>query len=230
MQIYEIFPSIFQRLAWVPLRLLFYFFCSLEIIGQENFKNLKSNIIIASGHSSELDSIIAIASLPFFSRYLPLFFVSREKDFYKHFGWKKIIYGGTFFKILGAYQVHVNLKNYEQSLCDHLVLLRHGKSVLIFPSGKRNTYGETPKARGGVSFLAKETNLPVIPMLIEGVEHMTLHDLLFHKRKIRVIFGKPLYVKDIFKDIKNPTINTGRNDYKTATAAIFKKIAQLSDL
>lgn len=226
---YEIFPSIFQYLAWILLRPLFYFFCSLKIIGLENLKGIKGNAIIASHHSSELDSVMATISLPFFPHFLPLFFVSREKNFYKHFGWKRIIYGGFFFKILGAYRAHANLKNYERSLCDHLELLRRGKSILIFPSGKRNINGEQPYARGGVSFLAKESGVPIIPMFIKDVELMTLRDFFFHRRKVRVIFGKPLFAKDIFKDTGEPIINAERNDYKTATAVLLAKIAQLSN-
>src|SRR5712692_8791791 len=107
MEIYEIIPSILQRLIWIPIRLLLAVFCSLEIKGIENIKDIKSNVIIASNHSSELDSVIIAASLPFFSRHLPLFFTSREKEFYKDMGWEKIIYGGTFFKMWGTHRAYV---------------------------------------------------------------------------------------------------------------------------
>lgn len=230
MKIYKIVPSILQRIAWIPLRLLFYSFCSFEIVGQDNLKNLKSNMIMASNHSSELDPLVAVASFPFFSRYLPIFFVSREKEFYKDMGWKKVIYGGTVFKMWGAHQAYVGLKNYKQSLRDHLALLRQGKNVLIFPSGKKNIQGEHPKARGGVSFLAKETGLPILPILIKGVERMTLHDFFLRKRKIKIIFGKPIYAKDIFKEIKDPIINAKRNDYETAAIILLEKIMKLSNL
>src|SRR3989344_3555052 len=165
METYEIMPNVLQRLAWGPLRASMSFFCSLKIRGLENVKNIKGNMIIASNHSSELDPLLIVACLPFFSRHLPLFFTSREKDFYASMGWKRIIYGGTFFRMMGAYRAYVGLKNYELALRHHLKFIGEGKNVCIFPSGKRNLNGEMPKAKGGVSFLVRETQLPVIPVL-----------------------------------------------------------------
>jgi 1-acyl-sn-glycerol-3-phosphate acyltransferase len=228
MEAYEIIPSILQRLIWIPMRLLLTVFCSLEIEGIENIKKIKSNMIIASNHSSELDPLIIAASLPFFSRHFPLFFISREKEFYKNIGWKKIIYGGTFFKIWGAHQAYVGLKDYEQALRYHIKIIKSGKTVSIFPSGKRVLEGETVKARGGVSFLAKATKLPIMPILIQGAERISARDFFSAKRKIRVVFGKPIYAKDIFKNPESIVINDVQNDFEVASNVVMKKIAQLA--
>jgi 1-acyl-sn-glycerol-3-phosphate acyltransferase len=226
----ELIPGLSERITWLPTRLLFNLCGSLELKGLENIKKLETNAIIASNHSDEADPVIITACMPFFSRHLPLFFVSRAKKFYGDMGWKKIIYGGTLFKMWGAYQVYEGLRDYKQSLRDHITLLQHGKNVLIFPTGKRNVQGERPKGKGGVSFLTRETGLPIVPVLIEGVERMTFRDLLFCKRKIRVTFGKPLYAQDIFKDVERAAITDERNDYEDASAVLLDKIAKLSDL
>lgn len=228
MKNYEIMPSILQRFIWIPTRLLFTIFCSLEIKGIENIESTQGNVILASNHISELDPVIIASSLPFFSRHLPLFFTSREKEFYKNKGWKKIIYGGIFFKMWGAHQAYVGLNDYEQALRHHLKIMRGGKTVSIFPSGKRVLKGETMQVKGGVSFLAQATQLPIIPILIQGAEHISIQDFFSGKRKIKITFGKPIYAKDIFKNPESITMNNLQNDYETASAIVMEKILQLS--
>jgi len=225
---YEIIPSVLQRIIWVPIRILLTVFCSLEIKGIENLKGIRSNVIIASNHASELDPVIIAGCLPFFSRHLPLFFTSREKEFYKNMGWKKIIYGGTFFKMWGAHQAYVGLKNYEQALRNQLKIIQGGKTVSIFPSGKRVLKGETIKAKGGVSYLARATQLPIMPILIQGAGRITTREFFLRKRKITVIFGEPIYAKDIFKNSEPIIMNDIRNDYETASDVVMEKIAQLA--
>ena len=220
-------PFISQRLTWLPTRLLFNFFGSMEIKGLENLDELKTNFIIASNHTSETDPILIVASLPFFSRHLPIFFVSREKSFYSHMGWRKFIYGGLLFKMWGAFQAHVGLKNYHLSLSDHIQILKSGKNILIFPVGTRNLQGLPRKATGGVSFLARETNLPIIPTLIQGVENLSLKNFFTFKKNIRVTFGRPLYTADIFKDPNNIILNEQQNDYELASQVIMEKIFKL---
>lgn len=219
MKNYEIIPSILQRIVWMPIRLLFTVFCSLEIKGMENLKRVQSNVILASNHISELDPIIIASSLPFFSRHLPLFFTSREKEFYKNKGWKKYIYGGIFFKMWGAYPAYPGLNDYSQALRHHLEIMQDGNTVSIFPSGKRVFRGEAIEAKGGASFLTQATRLPIIPVLIQGAEHISMGEFFLRKRKIKIVFGKPLYAKDIFK---NP------GSYEAASAVIMEKILQLS--
>ena len=220
-------PTILQRLAWVPTRFLLVFFCSLEISGLENLHKVNSNIIIASNHVSELDPLVITASLPFFSRHLPLFFTSREKEFYKNKGWKKYIYGGTLFKLLGSYRAYVGLRNYEKALRHQLEIARIGKSISIFPSGKRVMRGEVIAPKGGVSYLAQATRIPIMPIHIQGAERITLREFLLRKRKIKVVFGQPLYAKDIFRKSTAIMVSDHRNDYEAASAIVMKNIAQL---
>lgn len=220
-------PSFFQHLAWVPLRISMKFFCSVKIKGLENIENLNGNMLVASNHISELDPLLIVTSLPFFSKHLPFYFVSREKSFYQK-GWRTFVYGGTFFRLMGAYPAFVGLHDYQQALTHHLRLIKEGKSIVIFPMGKiylQNT--STTRPRGGVTFLARETLLPIIPVSIQGIEHLTLVDFLKMKRKLTITFGKPLYSKDLFQDIDKVVVGEGRNDYEKASSLLMEKIHQL---
>lgn len=220
-------PSFLQRLAWLPLRLSMSVFCSLKITGIENIKGLKGNAIIASNHISELDPLLIVACLPFFSRHLPLFFVSREKDFYGS-GWRHFVYGGRFFRLMGAYPAYVGLKNYEQALRHHLKLINEGKDIVIFPMGKIALRGEPAEAKGGATFLARQTKLPIVPVLIQGIEHLSISDFLRRKRKLTITFGTPLHAGDIFQDIDTAGIGDERNEYEKASSVLMEKVATLA--
>lgn len=220
MRFSAIIPSFLQRLIWIPTRLSLAIFCHLEVKGIENIKTVKGNVILASNHISELDPVIIAGSLPFFSRHLPVFYTSREKDFYKDMGWKKIIYGGKFFKMWGAYPAYTGLNNYDEALKHHIEITKMGKTISIFPTGKRTRLGEKTEAKGGVGFLARTTQLPIVPILIEGAESITAKDFLLNRRKIKITFGKSLYTKDIFEN--------NHSNYKIAAEEIIKKITQLA--
>jgi 1-acyl-sn-glycerol-3-phosphate acyltransferase len=202
-------------------------FCSLKIKGVENIEGLMGNVIIASNHTCELDPLLIVACLPFFSHHLPLIFVSREKSFYKK-NWRTFMYGGTFFRMMGAYQAYVGLKNYDQALRHHLEAIKDGYTVCIFPMGKIYLSHEQAKAKGGASFLAQKTSLPIIPVLIQGIEQLTFSDFLKGKRKLTVTFGRPLYAKDIFKDTNAIVNHDNRNDYEDAATVLMEKISQLA--
>ena len=102
-------PSLFQHFSWGPLKLLMKIFCFLEIKGSENIENVKGNMIIASNHISELDPVLIVSCLPFFSKHIPFYFVSLLKKEYTN-GWRKLLYGGNFFRLMGAYPAYLGLK------------------------------------------------------------------------------------------------------------------------
>jgi len=226
-----VMPSFFQYLSWGPLRASMKLFCSFEVRGIENINGLKGGIIIASNHISELDPLLISACLPLFSKHFPLYYVSREKDFYEN-GWRSFLYGGTFFRMMGAYPAYVGLKNYHHALRHHLNLIRQGRGVVIFPTGettrKKYLQNELVKAKGGVAFLARETQSLVVPVLIQGIEDFSFAAFLGGKRKLIITFGAPLRQKDIFQDIDHVIIDENRNDYEKAAAVLMKKIIQLA--
>lgn len=218
-------PSFFQHVSWGPLRVAMRLFCSFQIKGLEHLIGSNRGIIIASNHISELDPLLISACLPFFSRHLPLYYVSREKDFYKN-SRKSFMYGGTFFRLMGAYPAYVGLHNYRLALRHHLELITQGKNVVIFPMGKKYPQRDATKAKGGVAFLARETKAPIVPVLIQGIEHFSFLALLSGKRKLTITFGKPINSDDIFK-VDERTLADNKNEYERAASVLMEKIFQL---
>lgn len=225
-----ILPEFFQRLVWLPLRVTMLGFCSLDIKGIENVSNIKGNMIIASNHLSEMDPLLIVSVLPFFSRNIPLIYVSRPKSFYTSANWakwKRIAYGGTLFKIIGSYQSYKGLNNYKLALPHHLEVIRDGGNVAIFPYGGV-FHNEKPKAKGGVSFLAYETKLPIIPLKITGTENFTISNIFSGKKKVKFTFGSPIYSKDVFPNPKKIILDDNQNDYELASEVIMERIERLN--
>jgi 1-acyl-sn-glycerol-3-phosphate acyltransferase len=223
MKIIKITPNLLQRFSWLIIRPILILFCSLEIIDIKNLKKIKGGFILASNHTSELDPLIIVACMPFFSNKIPLYFVSREREFYGKNSINKYIYGGTFFRLMGAYPAYVGLKDYDAALKNHLKLLKSGKNVHIFPTGKIDN-SESPKAKGGLGFLAHKTDLPVIPLRIICPENITFSRILSRKVKIKLIFGEPLVNTELCFDDDD---YLSKNKFENFSNIIMEKIINL---
>ena len=202
-------PLILQTALWPIVRPLFWFFLRLNIRGIENLEKVafaygrgqmpRHGVIFAVNHSSELDPILVPASLPFLSPLSPFFYTSREQTFYKTSGWRQFFYGGFLFKLWGSHPVRSGAHNYEESLATHIRLLEAGKSVCIFPEGRKTRDGAVgTEAHGGVAYLAWRTGASIIPVRIKGVFTLTLREFLVRTRSVEVIFGTPFYPAELF--------------------------------
>ena len=212
MRWYFISPLILQKLIWVPTRFLLRVCGRIEIRGLENLAGLKSNAIFALNHASEMDVFLLPGSLPFLSRFSPIFYTSREKEFYARSGWRQHFYGGAFFKAWGAYPVTVGLNDYDASLRHQIRILRDGGNLCIFPEGRTTRDGQIGEAKGGVAHLSYATKKPIVPVRIDGTFRITLMDLLLRRHRLSIVFGKPIYdaanaqripSHDVFKEYAN---------------------------
>lgn len=218
-------PSLIQRLAWAPLRLLVGRGQSCEVVGIEHIRALTSPVIFASNHISEFDPLLLVASLPFTSRHLPLHYVARESSFYAP-GWKRFVYGGIAFRLMGAHPAYVGKNNYYEALPHHLRVLAQGRSVGIFPMGGIQK-SESLRPKGGALFLSHTTGHPIVPVKIEGLERVTIGELYTGRRRIRVVFGEPVHAQDLL-ETREPVFDPGRrNDFDAGAISLMERIMQL---
>lgn len=186
--------ALVQYTVTILSRPIFYFFFRFRVEGVENVPK-DTAVIFAVNHTSKLDPFILCAALPLGSRHLPLYFVSRERRFYTYTRTERILYGGWLFRLLGAYPAYSGNKDYEYSLREHVALLEEGRSVCIYPEGGLARNGHERKSRGGVSYLASKTNLPVVPVYMGGLDNLTWRDFWLRKKRVAVVFGEPLQFK-----------------------------------
>ncbi|MBU3968704.1 1-acyl-sn-glycerol-3-phosphate acyltransferase [Patescibacteria group bacterium] len=222
-KLYFIPPLLLQTLFWIPVRLILIFFIGLKVRGTGNLKGLERGVIFASNHANALDPILLPASLPFLSKFIPMFYTSRENTFYER-KWMQIFFSlGLFFKAWGSYAVGIGIHNYEESLKDHINILNDKHSLFIFPEGRTTKDGNFQEAKGGVAFLAHKTNLPVVPIGINSTYKISWGSFFSRKRKVVLNIGKPIYPKKILGDKKEITIN----DYKFGANKIMDEIKEL---
>lgn len=221
-------PLLFQVTIWPITRLFLWFFGRLEVHGLENLKILPKGkaIIFASNHSSELDPFLTPASLPFFSRFIPLYYITKERDYYEKSGITSLFYGGFVFRFIGGVPVCAGLKNYSLSLINHVNILKDNRNIFVFPEGHITDDGLLGRARGGISYLSRETGTTIVPVGISGVYKMTRMDFFCRKRKIKVVFGPPISRSEIDRNI-NIGNSMPENIYKAESEYILYKIKQL---
>jgi len=225
MKFYHTTGTIIQRTAWLPLRAIFLVFMGLEVRGLENVKQLYTSVIFAGNHANDLDPLIIVSCLPWFSKHVPLIFVSRERKFYGKLGWRKYIYGGQFFKLMGALQAYTGLNNYEKALVHHLEALECKRSVCIFPVGKKHLDTDIHGAKGGVSYLAKKTGVPIVPVRITRTENKYSQDFWKRKRKLRVTFGKPISYEELLTSVR--VLGSAEKNYEKASVILMGRIVEL---
>ena len=201
MKPYFLAPLFFQKLIWIPTRFILVFFGHIKIYGLENLKNVKGNVIFACNHSSEIDPFIVPSSLPFWSRFSPLFYTTREKAFYTRNGWRRHLFGGIFINAWGGYTAKTGLCDYEKSLAEHIQIARDGGSFCVYPEGGITPDGTIQPARGGVAYLAERVRCVIVPVGVSGVYRTSVSDFFLGKRRIVVRFGMPITQDELREEI-----------------------------
>ncbi|MCX6715770.1 MAG: lysophospholipid acyltransferase family protein [Candidatus Taylorbacteria bacterium] len=220
---YFISPWLLQQLIWVPTRLLLIFCGHIEIKGLENLKKVPHNAIFACNHSSEMDVFLIPGSFPFFSRFSPMFYTSREQSFYQRAGWRQQFYGGVFFNCWGAYAVKVGLNDYAKSLASHIGIIREGGSLCIFPEGRTTQDGNLQPGKGGVAYLSYVTGRPIVPVRLGGTFRLSPKDFFLGRRRLSVSFGEPMYATSRIGVGVEPTFE----EFKANAQIVMEKIKAL---
>ncbi|HQO57451.1 MAG TPA: lysophospholipid acyltransferase family protein [Candidatus Omnitrophota bacterium] len=80
------------------------------------------------------------------------------------------------------------------ALREALRRLKNGSPLLLFPQGTRLETGGV-KAQPGVGFLVAKSQVPIIPVFIQGSDHVLPPGARWFKRHpIRVRFGPPVFI------------------------------------
>jgi long-chain acyl-CoA synthetase len=119
-----------------------------------------------------------------------------------------------------AWLLHVIPVDMEARLYNALQLsayvLRRGKILLVFPEGGRSRDGGIKDFKKGVGIIAKELNIPIVPVAISGTYAMMPTGRWFPKpARISVTFGKP--------------IHPGGKDYDEIVKTLYGEVVGLLD-
>jgi long-chain acyl-CoA synthetase len=165
------------------LKLFFLLYGSMRSRGAENLPR-QGPYLITPNHLSNADAFLLAASLPA-SIGGQVFYLGDTKFF-----------GGPVSSRIARY-IQVIPVDMEARLYNALQLsayvLRNGGILCVFPEGSRSRDGGIKEFKKGVAIIAKELNVPLVPVAITGTyDMMRPGQLLPRPGKVSVTFGKPV--------------------------------------
>jgi long-chain acyl-CoA synthetase len=179
-------------------------------------KNLPANgpYIIFANHSSYLDGFVMASVLPMHLLF-KTYFVGLKRIFLKPFIRDSM-------KLARLIPIDVTLDLVEaMRICSYL--LAHKKIVCIFPEGQRNPEGDVIKFKKGIGILAKELNIPLVPVNIKGTfEAWSRHTKLPRFHAIKATIGEPLSYAEL---VSQGVLKS--DDYDSVAEALRQKLIKL---
>jgi len=178
-----------HRISRVWARIAFGFLCGvkLAVTGLERIEP-GCNYIIVSNHRSYTDIFTASWSIPLDFRWL-----AKSSLF-------RIPLLGLAMRLCGYIPVERERSvSALKSLDKTKDTLLKGKSVWIFPEGTRTPEKELGKFKRGAFILAKDTGIPLLPVVLANTDRVFLRPLVIRPRLVRVLVLPPVYYSDFSK-------------------------------
>jgi long-chain acyl-CoA synthetase len=189
--------TIYYLLAWPATYLL----AAPRIRGRENLQGLTGPLLVVSNHVTYLDIAWILPALPTRfrnrlatamggERLARMRRPSNKLSFFERF-MEKLRYGlvTSLFNVFPLPQQSGFLQsfNFAGNLADR------NWNILVFPEGKTTDDGEMLPFRSGIGLLAKQLNIPVVPIYLRGLFPLKRDNrLLSRPGEVRVTLGKPV--------------------------------------
>ncbi|MDH4162216.1 MAG: AMP-binding protein [Nitrospirota bacterium] len=166
------------------LKIFFLVYGRMTVRGRENLPK-KGPYLLTPNHLSNADAFLQAVAMPL-SIARQVFYLGDTKFF-----------GGPVSSRIAQYMQVIPV-DMEAKLFNALQLsafmLREGKVLCVFPEGARSRDGKIKDFKKGVGILAKELNVPLVPVAITGTfEFLRPGSNVPRPARVSVTFGKPLY-------------------------------------
>ncbi|MBF0558018.1 MAG: AMP-binding protein [Nitrospirae bacterium] len=173
----------FIFICFMKLKLFCKILFRLKVEGSGNIP-AEGPFVLTPNHTSYLDGFIVAASVPF-STFRKLYFLGTQEFFT----------GGI--KSWFARMSHVIPIDADIYLNKALQLssyvLRSGRSLCIFPEGGRSFDGSIMPFKKGIGVLAREMQVPVVPVYIEGAySALPRGAFMIRPVPVRVVYGEKI--------------------------------------
>ena len=176
-------------------------FASMTVTGLEHLEKISGPVIFAANHQSHFDGPVILDALPPRWRYRVA--PAMMKEFFNahydpaRYGRKawftsslNYYLSALFFNAFPLTQGGAGTRQTLRYIGD---LVGHGYSILIFPEGRRTDAGEIARFQPGVGMIAARLGVPVVPVRLDGLEHVLPRQARFPTRATaRCSFGAPM--------------------------------------
>ena len=199
------------------LRLVFRVIWGLKVCGTENIPKT-GKCILCVNHGSYLDAFIVDVSIPASLR-KGVFFVGFRAYFEQPII-KNIV------KYIRVIPIDPGM-HFVEAMQASSYVLKNDKIVCIFPEGQRTIDGNIKEFKKGVGILAKELNIPLLPVLISGsYESWPRTKSLPRPYPVTITFGRPFD----FEELKQKGLKSGAKDeYEAIAFGIRQEVIKLKE-
>jgi long-chain acyl-CoA synthetase len=177
-------------------------FLRLQINGLERLQDIQPPVIFAANHSSHMDTPALLTALPLFWRlrmapavrqdfFGPLVSPQQSSRIQRLSSRLQYILLVLFINI---YPLPQRTAGVRQALRYTGRLVDAGNCPLIFPEGIRTPDGRMRDFQRGVGFMARELDIPIVPVRLHGLfELFSIHHRFPRPGRAEVSFGTPVY-------------------------------------
>lgn len=161
----------------------------LDIKGMDNIP--EGNCVFALNHQGIFDGFLVLA---FIKKNISL--IAKEEI-------KKIPLISSWFKETNAIFINrKNLKESVKSIYAGIDMINKGYSVVIFPEGTRSKGTLMKKFKKGSLRLALETNVPIVPITVDGTYRILEKGNKVLGNKVKMIIHQPIETEGLSKEEK----------------------------
>ena len=175
-----------------PMRALVKAMASPEVVGLDRLADLQRlddapAVIFAPNHHSHVDTPLMIIAVP--EPWRSKLVIAAAADYF----FDKRMKGTLAALTLNAFPIDREVTS-RKSSNELRNLIDDGWSLVIFPEGGRSPDGWGQDFKGGAAYLANRTQVPVVPVFIDGTGSIFGKGMKRPKAgKTRVVFGAPLF-------------------------------------
>ena len=188
-------------------------FKPLTVTGQEHLKTLKGPAIFVANHTSHFDSLALHAALPMSIRANLFMGAAADRWFLKDGGGRKELALQPWYNSLIVGSFPIRRGGGSATLDYSKWLLDQGANLGIFPEGTRSTSRKMARFKHGVSILALEKQVPVVPIYLSGLN------------KIRPKGSREITPGPVWAHIQKPVYLDPSLEVPEATRQIFQSLS-----
>ncbi len=198
------FRNLFHLLVLRPLTR--FYSARAALVGVEHLERLSGPALFISNHITEIDGALIVGRLPRrIARRCAIAMSGEMLRGYKHPSPAEAWYWKLWLPIqylLVVLCYHVfplpRTSGVRRAFRHAGQLADEGYHVMVFPEGTRSTTGKLLPFRQGAGILARDLQLPVVPILLEGLHELReQHRKLARRGEVRIHIGKPLHIDPI---------------------------------
>lgn len=148
----------------------------LTVTGVENLPASGAYLVVTN-HMSIADSPIMLIALPMQTTH---FWIADK--------WKTLPVFGYWASQLGGIFIKKDIVD-RRAIREAVNLLKAGEIVGLAPEATRSTIGQLIKPRNGAAYLAKQVDIPIVPVAIIGTESLFANFLNLRRTPIEIRIG-----------------------------------------